>query len=60
MLVKYRMENFAEKTLHYTDRRLIGKCPLTPEEVGTFKSVYVKMTCPCILVMNTSCIPVYL
>uniref|UniRef100_A0A7I4EHB8 O-fucosyltransferase family protein n=1 Tax=Physcomitrium patens TaxID=3218 RepID=A0A7I4EHB8_PHYPA len=34
MLVKYRMENFAEKTLHYTDRRLIGKCPLTPEEVG--------------------------
>lgn len=35
ILLKYRKENFAEKTLHYTDRRLIGKCPLTPEEVGT-------------------------
>lgn len=34
ILLKYRKENFAEKTLHYTDRRLIGKCPLTPEEVG--------------------------
>lgn len=41
VLLKYRKENFAEKTLHYADRRLIGKCPLTPEEVGTFKTVHV-------------------
>lgn len=47
ILVKYRKENFAEKTLHYTDRRLIGKCPLTPEEVGTFNTVYVEAY-PCI------------
>lgn len=33
ILMKYRKDNFAEKTLNYTERRLIGKCPLTPEEV---------------------------
>lgn len=34
VLVKYRKENFKEKELVYKERRLIGKCPLTPEEVG--------------------------
>ncbi|XP_062197860.1 O-fucosyltransferase 1-like isoform X2 [Phragmites australis] len=34
ILMKYRKENFAEKKLVYRERRLIGKCPLTPEEVG--------------------------
>lgn len=34
VLVKYRKENFKEKELVYRERRLIGKCPLTPEEVG--------------------------
>ncbi|KAL5206255.1 hypothetical protein ABZP36_034464 [Zizania latifolia] len=34
ILIKYRKENFAEKKLVYKERRLIGKCPLTPEEVG--------------------------
>ncbi|KAJ6424224.1 hypothetical protein OIU84_025078 [Salix udensis] len=34
ILKKYRMENFAKKTLVYKERRAIGKCPLTPEEVG--------------------------
>ncbi|KAJ0983852.1 hypothetical protein J5N97_002208 [Dioscorea zingiberensis] len=34
ILIKYRKENFAEKDLVYRERRLIGKCPLTPEEVG--------------------------
>lgn len=34
ILMKYRTENFAEKELIYRERRLIGKCPLTPEEVG--------------------------
>jgi len=48
ILVKYRKENFAEKTLHYTDRRLIGKCPLTPEEVGIFNTVHL-VACPCII-----------
>ncbi|XP_013615584.1 PREDICTED: uncharacterized protein At1g04910-like, partial [Brassica oleracea var. oleracea] len=33
-LKKYRKENFAEKRLIYNERRAIGKCPLTPEEVG--------------------------
>jgi hypothetical protein len=33
ILIKYRKENFAEKDLVYRERRLIGKCPLTPEEV---------------------------
>lgn len=33
-LMKYRDTNFAEKSLIYRERRLIGKCPLTPEEVG--------------------------
>jgi hypothetical protein len=33
ILIKYRKENFAEKELVYRERRLIGKCPLTPEEV---------------------------
>ncbi|KAL7619149.1 hypothetical protein Lser_V15G02770 [Lactuca serriola] len=34
VLMKYRKENFAEKKLVYSERRAIGKCPLTPEEVG--------------------------
>ncbi|KAK9081152.1 hypothetical protein Syun_030515 [Stephania yunnanensis] len=34
ILKKYRKENFAEKELVYNERRAIGKCPLTPEEVG--------------------------
>ncbi|XP_077227368.1 O-fucosyltransferase 1-like isoform X2 [Tasmannia lanceolata] len=34
ILRKYRRENFAEKELVYNERRAIGKCPLTPEEVG--------------------------
>ncbi|ONK77226.1 uncharacterized protein A4U43_C02F4380 [Asparagus officinalis] len=34
VLIKYRKENFKEKKLIYRERRLIGKCPLTPEEVG--------------------------
>ncbi|CAI9271364.1 unnamed protein product [Lactuca saligna] len=34
ILKKYRGENFAEKKLIYSERRAIGKCPLTPEEVG--------------------------
>ncbi|XAR60955.1 hypothetical protein NMG60_11034510 [Bertholletia excelsa] len=34
VLMKYRKENFAEKELVYSERRAIGKCPLTPEEVG--------------------------
>ncbi|KAJ8760141.1 hypothetical protein K2173_010997 [Erythroxylum novogranatense] len=34
ILKKYRKENFAEKKLVYKERRAIGKCPLTPEEVG--------------------------
>ncbi|KAM0939027.1 putative GDP-fucose protein O-fucosyltransferase [Dioscorea sansibarensis] len=34
ILIKYRKANFAEKDLVYRERRLIGKCPLTPEEVG--------------------------
>ncbi|PNY14607.1 DUF246 domain-containing protein at1g04910-like protein [Trifolium pratense] len=34
ILKKYREENFAPKELVYNVRRAIGKCPLTPEEVG--------------------------
>lgn len=34
ILKKYRQENFAEKRLVYSERRAIGKCPLTPEEVN--------------------------
>ncbi|XP_054815173.1 O-fucosyltransferase 1-like [Prosopis cineraria] len=34
ILRKYREENFAPKKLVYSERRAIGKCPLTPEEVG--------------------------
>ncbi|XP_058093301.1 O-fucosyltransferase 1 isoform X2 [Magnolia sinica] len=34
ILKKYREENFAKKELVYNERRAIGKCPLTPEEVG--------------------------
>eukprot|EP00249_Psilotum_nudum_P014066 c24645_g1_i1 orf=311-1978(-) len=33
-LRKYRNDNFAKKNLVHNERRLIGKCPLTPEEVG--------------------------
>lgn len=33
ILKKYRKENFKEKDLKYSERRAIGKCPLTPEEV---------------------------
>ncbi|CAA6659909.1 unnamed protein product [Spirodela intermedia] len=34
ILVKYRKENFADKELDHEARRAMGKCPLTPEEVG--------------------------
>ncbi|KAB2600437.1 hypothetical protein D8674_010708 [Pyrus ussuriensis x Pyrus communis] len=34
ILKKFRKENFAPKKLVYEERRAIGKCPLTPEEVG--------------------------
>ncbi|RCV40185.1 hypothetical protein SETIT_9G032000v2, partial [Setaria italica] len=34
ILLKYHAEHFPEKSLVYKQRRLIGKCPLTPEEVG--------------------------
>ncbi|CAN6327211.1 unnamed protein product [Urochloa humidicola] len=34
ILLKYREEHFRNKTLVPRDRRFIGKCPLTPEEVG--------------------------
>ncbi|KAE9618263.1 hypothetical protein Lal_00047168 [Lupinus albus] len=34
ILKKYREQNFAPKRLVYDERRVIGKCPLTPEEVG--------------------------
>ncbi|KAJ4826861.1 O-fucosyltransferase 1 [Turnera subulata] len=34
ILRDYRKKNFAEKKLIYNERRAIGKCPLTPEEVG--------------------------
>ncbi|XP_047092142.1 O-fucosyltransferase 1-like [Lolium rigidum] len=34
ILLKYREEHFAKKKLIHRERRLIGKCPLTPEEVG--------------------------
>lgn len=37
ILIKYRKENFAEKELVYRERRLIGKCPLTPEEVKLYQ-----------------------
>lgn len=33
ILRKYRKENFKDKDLKYSERRAIGKCPLTPEEV---------------------------
>jgi hypothetical protein len=33
ILLKYRKEHFADKILIPGERRLIGKCPLTPEEV---------------------------
>jgi hypothetical protein len=36
ILKKYRKENFAPKVLNYDERRAIGKCPLTPEEVVFF------------------------
>lgn len=34
ILRKYRKENFKDKDLKYSERRAIGKCPLTPEEVA--------------------------
>jgi hypothetical protein len=36
ILKKYRKDNFAPKVLNYDERRAIGKCPLTPEEVIFF------------------------
>jgi hypothetical protein len=32
-MLKYRKEHFAEKELIPMERRRMGKCPLTPEEV---------------------------
>ncbi|KVI08257.1 GDP-fucose protein O-fucosyltransferase [Cynara cardunculus var. scolymus] len=42
ILKKYRKENFAEKKLIYSERRAIGKCPLTPEErfMKPFRSTF--------------------
>lgn len=41
ILKKYREENFAPKRLVYNERRAIGKCPLTPEEVKvSFALIY--------------------
>uniref|UniRef100_A0A251UTP6 O-fucosyltransferase family protein n=1 Tax=Helianthus annuus TaxID=4232 RepID=A0A251UTP6_HELAN len=37
ILMKYRKENFADKKLVYSERRAIGKCPLTPDEVFSSK-----------------------
>ncbi|XP_078434029.1 O-fucosyltransferase family protein [Wolffia australiana] len=34
ILSTYRKKNFAQKELDYDTRRAMGKCPLTPEEVG--------------------------
>ncbi|KAJ7544645.1 hypothetical protein O6H91_09G087600 [Diphasiastrum complanatum] len=34
LLKEYRQQNFAVRRLVHNGRRLIGKCPLTPEEVG--------------------------
>ncbi|KAF8394063.1 hypothetical protein HHK36_020266 [Tetracentron sinense] len=34
ILKEYREKNFAKKELDYSERRVMGKCPLTPEEVG--------------------------
>lgn len=34
ILREYGKENFAERSLEHNRQRLIGKCPLTPEEVG--------------------------
>lgn len=33
-LTEYRKQNFKPKKLNYRERRAMGKCPLTPEEVG--------------------------
>jgi hypothetical protein len=40
ILRKYRKENFAEKRLIHDERRMIGKCPLTPEEVRASQMHY--------------------
>lgn len=34
ILMEYRISNFAPKLLDSAERRRMGKCPLTPEEVG--------------------------
>ncbi|KAL2636437.1 hypothetical protein R1flu_007916 [Riccia fluitans] len=34
ILKKYRKKNFTEEKLESNHRRLVGKCPLTPHEVG--------------------------
>lgn len=53
MLIKYRKENFAEKDLVYRERRLIGKCPLTPEEVKLqFLSSYPKFLSSCTMILR--------
>ncbi|XP_021316386.1 uncharacterized protein At1g04910 isoform X3 [Sorghum bicolor] len=38
IMLKYRKEHFAEKELIPMERRRMGKCPLTPEEVGLILS----------------------
>ncbi|KAA8548394.1 hypothetical protein F0562_000078 [Nyssa sinensis] len=51
ILKKYRKENFAEKKLVYSERRAIGKCPLTPEgamrvnpdPAPTFRSMFPRL-----------------
>ncbi|KAL6861535.1 hypothetical protein ACP4OV_017235 [Aristida adscensionis] len=34
ILLKYQKEHFPGKIITYRERKLIGKCPLTPEEAG--------------------------
>ncbi|KAJ0793276.1 hypothetical protein HanOQP8_Chr01g0027801 [Helianthus annuus] len=46
ILMKYRKENFANKKLVYSERRAIGKCPLTPEEV-TFSFLFSQQIIKC-------------
>lgn len=48
ILKKYREENFAPKRLVYNERRAIGKCPLTPEEVKISFALIVFYLFPCL------------
>lgn len=50
VLKKYREENFKEKRLIYKERRAIGKCPLTPEEV-----IHLLIVVPYLLLTAVTC-----